>query len=77
MTVHIAEDGCVVLGLETAPGQDDCVRLVREVLAEAGRDVWEGMELSLFCAGGKSLLIARPGNSLRISVAPWLAPWLS
>ncbi len=76
MTVHIAREDRLVLEVSGEPDKEACCRLVRAVLSSRGLPPWPGAVLTLFTAKGRSLLFARPGDGVTVSLAPWAVEWL-
>lgn len=87
MTVHHPEvtlldiqtisPACVALLVHKAVGRGEAAAaLVRAAQARAGLDPWPSMELDLFPAGDRTLILARPADRIRVSVAEYALPYL-
>lgn len=73
-----ANDSFVALILDESIHLDPQIAetLVRRELKNRKIKEWVNMYIDVFTAGGLCLLLARPNNITKISLAPYVIPWL-
>lgn len=76
LDIQTVSPACVALLLHRDIGGKAAAALVRAAQADAGLDPWPSMELDLFPAGDRTLILARPAGCVRVSVAEYALPYL-
>lgn len=77
MDIQTVSRDCVALLIHKGVSDPcDAAELVRAALLLRGLEPWPRMELELFPAGARTLILARPADGLSVAVADYALPFL-
>jgi hypothetical protein len=73
----VAGPRCVALTVAGEPTPEQAETLVRAALSIRGEPVWGSMQIDLFPGNGGSLILARPGEAMKVYIADWAMRFLA